>query len=536
MRGGGCFRSHRGDHQEAKSSGSQQVGLTRSNAFLAAEHLIIEVYLRCRENQNDMAESKQNASVPAVAWLPLIIFVTSAVAFYLIEHRQDARIAREVQRLVREAEALQERDPAQALRVYRRALEISPEHRLVRDRIAAIQKRMDEDFMALKKRARAHMDLRYWNGAKQILDELVAKGFRDAEVDAMLQACAFHLRAGRLLWALPVESPVTYAAAVVGEHVVACTNDSTLVAFHITDIRESWRHDVTVPVNSDLLFAHDRIYFTTYPGDVVAFNLAGRYQEWRVRRAQGIKPRASLAATDDRLLVLLRERALLCLDAKTGDEVWSFEYPGHATHGVATDGRGAYFMNDRKQAFAVQLKDGTKRWDASLGLHATALPALADGRLLLVCEDWLSALSTDTGEVVWSRKLPAPAYSAPVVSGATVFVATSGGQHPAVRLADGGPLWTLQIPGPILSSPAQADGKIFVAAEDLFCLNAAAGEVIWRAELESDTRSPILVGRGRVFVGGFRDAKIMCYDSGYDGLDGWSQVGGNAARTCANGR
>lgn len=483
-----------------------------------------------------MAESKQNASVPAVAWLPLIIFVASAVAFYLVEHRQDAHVAREVQRLMREAESVQQRDPAQALRVYRRALEISPEHRLVRERIAAIQKRMDEDFMALKKRARAHMDLRYWNGAKQILDELVAKGFRDAEVDAMLQICAFYLRAGQLLWALPVESPVTYAAAIIGEHVVARASDSTLVAFHITDVRESWRHEVSVPINSDLLFAHGRIYFTTYPGDVVAFNLAGRYQEWRVRRSQGIKPRASLAATDDRLLVLLPERALLCLNAKTGDEVWSFQYPGNANHGVLTDGRCAYFLNDRKQVFAVQLKDGAKLWDASLGLPGSAPPALADGRLLLVCEDWLNALSTDTGEVVWRRKLPAPAYSAPVVSGATVFVATSGGQHPAVRLADGGPLWTLEAPGPVLSAPAEADGKIFVAAEEVYCLSAATGEVIWRAELENDTRSPILVGGGRVFVGGFRDAKIMCYDSGYDGLNGWSQAGGNAARTCANGR
>lgn len=483
-----------------------------------------------------MEESRRNASVRAVAWVPLIVFAASAATFYLAEHRQVARAARGVQRLIREAESVQERDPAQALSLYRRALQLSPEDRLVRERIAAIQKRMEEDLAAQKRRAREHMELRYWNGAKQILDELVARGYRDAEVDAMLQACEFYLRAGRMLWALPAETPVTFGGAIIGEHVVVRAGDSTLVAFHMTEVRESWRHEASAPINSDLLSAHGRIYFTTAAGDVVAFNVAGRFQEWRVRRSQGVQPRASLAATEDRLLVLLPERELMCLNATTGDVVWSFEYPGAAHHGVVTDGRCAYWMNDRKQVFAAQLNDGTKRWDVSLALAGSAPPALADGRLLLVCEDWLNALSTETGEVVWRRKLPARAYSAPAVSGAAVFVGTLGGHHPAVRLADGGPLWTLEARGPVLAAPAAAGGKIFVACQELYCVRADTGQVLWRAPLDTDTRSALLVGGGKVLIGGFREPKVLCYDSGYDGLGGWSEAGGNAARTCADER
>ncbi len=54
----------------------------------------------------------------------------------------------------------------------------------------------------------------------------------------------------------------------------------------------------------------------------------------------------------------------------------------------------------------------------------------------------------------------------------------------------------------VLSSPALAEGRLFIGAENatLYCLDAAAGTLLWRAGFDWEVSSPVAAS-GRVFVG-----------------------------------
>jgi outer membrane protein assembly factor BamB len=121
--------------------------------------------------------------------------------------------------------------------------------------------------------------------------------------------------------------------------------------------------------------------------------------------------------------------SLLCLDVKTGAEVWSFpcsstrvEYPGSRATPVFDNGK-LYLMSVSGRAYCVDARTGAKIWETDIaGKTRAARPtsgfassALIEGNLAVfnICASGV-ALDKETGSVAWKSGTTAPGYATPV--------------------------------------------------------------------------------------------------------------------------
>jgi len=113
---------------------------------------------------------------------------------------------------------------------------------------------------------------------------------------------------------------------------------------------------------------------------------------------------------------------------------------GYSTPTPVSDGKAVFILTALGTAARYDL-DGKRQWirlirKPSRGWGQSASPALADGKMVIHIDDMLVALSTETGETVWTVK-GASSHGSPVVIklGKETFVYTTGGD--LVRLSDG---------------------------------------------------------------------------------------------------
>jgi outer membrane protein assembly factor BamB len=98
-------------------------------------------------------------------------------------------------------------------------------------------------------------------------------------------------------------------------------------------------------------------------------------------------------------------------------------------------------------------------------------------------------VAIEAGSVLWRHKLPAQAYTAPLVAGGRVFVATADRSVTALAGASGTRLWTQQRPGDALVLKqsgvllAVNDTLVLGQSGRLLGLNPANGSVRWDAAI-----------------------------------------------------
>lgn len=182
-------------------------------------------------------------------------------------------------------------------------------------------------------------------------------------------------------------------------------------------------------------------------------------------------------------------RALVCLDAKTGETKWTAKLTFNPWGGAAVKGNRVaigcasigYEVNDLKKAkgeIAVfDLEKGTEVW-------RKAVPAGILGNVVIV-EDRVICTATDgqvrtfdlaTGERGWRYEGKTPIFAPPAVAGDVVYVADLKGVVTALSLMDGSkPLWTVDLgehpavksPGMVYGGPVVHGGKLYVATCNL---------------------------------------------------------------------
>jgi glucose dehydrogenase len=214
--------------------------------------------------------------------------------------------------------------------------------------------------------------------------------------------------------------------------------------------------------------------------------------------------------------------SLLALDGATGALLWHDQVTPHdvrdydfhlspvlVTAEVSEDQRDVVIGAGKAGlVIAWDRETGERLWEAEVGLHrndtgplprreATICPGLlggvltamasADGRLFVPVVDLCSrgsatgydrlrdldpasgngrllALDVATGEVLWDRRLPAPAFGCATVASDVVFTVTYEGVVRAFRVDDGSPLWRSRLRAGSNSCPAVAGDTLLVGA------------------------------------------------------------------------
>jgi polyvinyl alcohol dehydrogenase (cytochrome) len=315
----------------------------------------------------------------------------------------------------------------------------------------------------------------------------------------------------------------------------------------------------------------------TFRGHVVALDAATGTEAWRfwvtagdTTEGPGVSIWSSPAIDADRGVVYIgtgqayalpappRSDALLAIDLRTGEEVWSTQFTaGDAwtiTHPTGLDadvgampnlftveGADAVGVGDKAGTYrALDRETGEILWERPLtegglqgGVMASA--AVADGTVYVASNDKsqdavLAALDADTGEEVWRADLGAHVTGPLTWANDVIYVSDDSGRIAAYAAADGERLWAYSVASPAAGGIAVVDRTIY------------AGWGWWLAGAPDDADGGLIafhLGRG----GGDAGDGLASADPGGGGGDGGrGDDGGGAgddlgervyARSCA---
>jgi outer membrane protein assembly factor BamB len=211
-------------------------------------------------------------------------------------------------------------------------------------------------------------------------------------------------------------------------------------------------------------------------------------KKWHVDAAVAVAGERVLAASAFLDKEREGERALFCLDAKTGKQRWKAPL-AHNPWGGPSVAEGLVVLGGSSVPFdpkllkgakgslaALDLATGKQKWRKDLPGGVLGCVALAGGKALATATDGkVRAYNLKTGALAWFYDARAPLFAPVAVAGDTVYAADLKGVVHAVDLKSGSARWRLDLgKDPAVSSPGMAyggpvvhGGRVYVATCNL---------------------------------------------------------------------
>lgn len=191
------------------------------------------------------------------------------------------------------------------------------------------------------------------------------------------------------------------------------------------------------------------------------------------------------------------ERALYCLDAKTGGKLWSEKLTYNPWGGASISGDTVVvcgssvglYVNELKGAkgdiTALDLHTGKVKWRKDVPGGVVACAAVADGLAVVTATDGkVRAYALADGDRKWFYDAKAAFFAPPAVAGGVVYAADLNGVVHALNLKDGVPKWKfdlgteLKSPGMVYGGVVVHNGKLFVATANFEGPHARKGTCV----------------------------------------------------------
>lgn len=233
------------------------------------------------------------------------------------------------------------------------------------------------------------------------------------------------------------------------------------------------------------------------------------------------------------------KRNVVCLDRKTGDTIWThtedpilpednyrgmFAQNGYASHTPVTDGERVYAFFGKTGVLALNLSDGKKLWQKSVGENlegkgwgSASSPIVHNGLVIVpafIEGDAIVAFVGETGELAWEQKAPGyrSNWSTPVLVAAgerVDLVMAVPGEVWGLNPGNGKLRWYCEVPGSDSArASVLADGDTVIAmaggrgASTSIAVKAGgkgAVEPIWTGRDVSSTGTPV-THDGRMYL------------------------------------
>ena len=287
---------------------------------------------------------------------------------------------------------------------------------------------------------------------------------------------------------------------------------------------------------------------------------------WKAPSGEGY---SGIVVANDKLYTLhatRTEELLVCLDAKTGKEVWRFvlDQPFQNDQGngprstPSVDGDRVFALSASGKLAAINTKTGAKVWGHDLREEyggkiptwGVSTSPMVDGDLLLVDvggsgDNGVMAFNKKTGSVVWKTATDVPGYSAPIVvtvGGVKQILFFTGTSLISVSPTDGKKYWShpwrtsydVNAATPVFISP----DKVFISSgynvgAAVLKIKGNQVEEVWKSQvMRNHWASPVLLGD---YLYGFDEATLKCINVNTQ-EDKWAKRGlGKGALIFADG-
>jgi outer membrane protein assembly factor BamB len=223
-------------------------------------------------------------------------------------------------------------------------------------------------------------------------------------------------------------------------------------------------------------------YIPLKDGQLVAVNLDRGTTRWTLDQSTAFTP-----ATGEGLVFTVGEQQIEALDARTGATRWRTPLPGGAARPLYYDTGWLLASTTAGDLIALRASDGNVVWRRQLGSPLSGPPGPALDRLYLPLEDnRLVSVLLESGEIVWSRTLPARVMSLLALDDQLV-IGTAAKRVNSIDLKNGRERWERNVGGDISGSPAADDKRIYYASRDniLWAVDRKSGNLRWKANLAS---------------------------------------------------
>lgn len=245
----------------------------------------------------------------------------------------------------------------------------------------------------------------------------------------------------------------------VGDVAYVGTADNIMMAINQSaGGAEIWKFETGKPVWARPVYNDNVLYMGSMDGLAYALNAEDGSEMWSKDLGGAVS--ANLVYENELLYVNSYNQSANALNPTNGEVVWTIETVGAVWGASAVSGEELYVVDLSGTVYAVNALTGAVRWTKELGHLVQAGPTIGDDIVYIVTagdpeldgderKGSVTALSTESGELVWQEHLAEPLYTPALVVGDSVVVAQTLGSELllAYDALDGSLDWTYDRPG-----------------------------------------------------------------------------------------
>ena len=311
-----------------------------------------------------------------------------------------------------------------------------------------------------------------------------------------------------------IDSHLTSAPVVGGGLIYALDSEAHIFAFRAADGHRVWDRELA-PKNG-----------TDWP---TFWGLLGKPNTIKPPQGMG----GGIAFDDGKVYVTSGFGVLICMDAKTGREIWRKDMGMPIINAPVVSGGRIFFSTHDNHFYAMAQTDGRQLWDhqgitESAGILASTNAAVSGETVIApYTSGEVFALRAQNGQVGWSDVLSrsghVTALSAlddiagrPVIDRGVVYAISQSGLMAAFSINTGERLWSRDIGG--IQTPWAAGDYVYVLDNNarLICLTRKEGKVRWIHQLPQyenpEKKEDPIIWAGPVLIS---DKLVLTSSNGY---------------------
>ena len=227
---------------------------------------------------------------------------------------------------------------------------------------------------------------------------------------------------------------------------------------------------------------------------------------------------SSPAISNGKLYVSSCDHRIYCLDAETGELIWTYTTGNYVFSSPAIANGKVYVGSMDHKIYCLDADTGELIWTYTTGDFVWSSPAISNGKLYVGSDDdKIYCLDAETGDLIWTYTTGDDVWSSPAIANGKVYVGSYDHKIYCLDADTGELIWTYTTGDWVISSPAISNGKLYVCSDDgkIYCLDADTGELIWTYTTGDWLRTSPAISNGKLYVGSdaFDKGKIYCLDA-----------------------
>lgn len=294
-----------------------------------------------------------------------------------------------------------------------------------------------------------------------------------------------------------------------------------------------WRHTSPTPIFSSPAVAGGRVYIGEgyhHDSDCHLRCLDARTGEqmWSFQTTSHVESTPFIH--QGKLYFTAGADGVYCIDALEGEHIW--HYPAvHADMSPVLHKDKVYFGTGYGdyRIYAVDAQTGAEVWSKQMPYSVWGSPSAEENRVFFglgrgnfsesapIPAGKVVALDAETGDILWEHEAEDAVLTAIAVQNSYVTFGSRDGYVYSLQSTDGKLNWKTDLGGPVVSSPAVTMDTVYAATKDgyIYALSTDTGKVQW----EFDTRiinrnielySSPAVANGLLYIGS-GDRYIFCF-------------------------